>query len=67
MLETNDLSIMGRFAAVDVNDTKRARYCQQVAVCAIYMKVKDTYYQSESDLLILEWLQVRAKMSEMWF
>ena len=27
MLETNDLSIMGRFAAVDVNDTKRARYC----------------------------------------
>ena len=48
----NDLSI--RSAAVDVNDTKRARCCLKVAVCAIYMKLNDAYYQRESDLPILE-------------
>ena len=50
-----------------VNDRKRASYHLQVAVCAMYIKLNDAYYQSESELPILEQLQKGEKESEMHF
>ena len=36
ILSSKDLSIIGTSAVVDVNDIKRARFCLQVAACAIF-------------------------------
>ena len=65
ILQINHLSM--RSAAVHVNDRKRASYHLQVAVCAMYIKLNDAYYQSESELPILEQLQKGEKESEMHF
>ena len=67
VLDINDLSIIGTSAAVDVNDIKRARYCLQVAACAIYRKLKDAHSQSNSELSVLKWLDMRSTESEMCF
>ena len=67
ILSSNDLSIIGTSAIVDVNDIKRARYCLQVAACTVFRKLKDAFVQSNSLLPILDWLQHRSKESEMCF
>ena len=67
VLAANDLSIVGTSAVVDVNDIKRARYCLQVAACAVFRKLKDAYLQSGSASPILDWLELRSKESEMCF
>ena len=54
MLHSNDLSIIGTSAVEDVNDIKRARYCLQVAACAVFRKLKDAYVESNSLLPILD-------------
>ena len=67
ILSSNNLSIIGTSTVVDVNDIKRARYCLQVAACAVFRKLKDTFVQSNSLLPILDWLQHGSKESEMCF
>ena len=67
ILSSNDLSIIGTSAVVDVSDIKRARYCLQVASCAVFRKLKDQYVQSNSLLPILDWLEHRSKESKMCF
>ena len=57
ILETNELSIIGTSAVVDVNDIKRALYCLQVSACAIYMKLNDAYKFSGSTLSLTQWLE----------
>ena len=47
ILDTNELSIIRTSVAVDVNDIKRARYCLQVAACAIYMKIKSCAWEQQ--------------------
>ena len=64
---SNDISIIGTSAVVDVNNIKRTRYCLQVAACALFQKLKDAYVQSNSLLPILDWLEHRSKESEMCF
>ena len=41
ILYSNDLSIIETSAVVDINDVKHARYCLQVAACAVFQKLKD--------------------------
>ena len=60
ILSSNDLSIIGTSAVVDVNDIKHAWYCLQIASCAVFRKWKDAYVQSNSLLPILDWLQNRS-------
>ena len=63
---SNELSIIGISAVADVNDIKRARFCLQVAVCAVFRKLKDSCVQSNSLLPILDWLQHRSKESKVF-
>ena len=67
ILSSNDLSIIGTSAVVDVNDIKRAFYCFQVAACAVFRKLKDAYIQSNYLLPFLDWLEHRSKESEICF
>ena len=67
ILSSKDLSIIGTSAVVDVNDIKRARFCLQVAACAIFWKLKDAFIQSNALLPILDWLVHRSKESKMCF
>ena len=57
ILSSNDLSIIGTSAVVNVNDIKRVCYCLQRASCAVFRKLKDAYDQSSSLLPILDWLE----------
>ena len=61
ILSSNNLSIIGTSAVVDVNDTKRTHYCLQVAACPVFRKLKDACIQSNSLLPILDWLEHRSK------
>ena len=67
ILSSNNLSIIGTSAVVDVNYIKRARYYLQLAVCAVFWKSKGQKVQSNSLLPILDWLKHRSKESEMCF
>ena len=44
---------------------KRARYCLQVALCALYCKLCDAHRNSESTSSPMEWLNDKAEESEM--
>ena len=63
----SDLSTQGTSAIVDVNDIKRARYCMQVSLTSIYGLLNKAYEESGSELQIFDWLEERAKSSEMCF
>ena len=67
MLLHSDLSTQGTSAIVDVNDIKRARYCMQVSLTSIYGLLNKAYEESGSELQIFDWLEERAKSSEMCF
>lgn len=41
ILPNNNLSIIGTGAALNANHRKQARYCFQVAVSAVYAKLKE--------------------------
>ena len=58
ILQANKFSLLGTSTIVDVNDTKRARYCVQVALCSLYLKLKYAVKQDKSCLLApMEWLK----------
>ena len=67
ILSSNNLSIIGKSAVVDVIDIKRARYCLQVAACTVIRKLKDEYVQDNPLLPILDCLEHRSKESEICF
>ena len=56
IMYTCDLSIAEADSLVSVNDMKRARYCLQVGVYVIYLKLKQAHTDSGSDELIILWL-----------
>jgi hypothetical protein len=64
---SNDLSIIGFSAAIDFNYVKHARYPLQVSTFVVFIKLKEAAPPSNSDLSVLEWLEVRATESEMSF
>ena len=60
------LSIVRTGALVSVSDIKAARYCIQVSICALYIKLNEVYSKSGSSLPIMDWLEkIRSPDSEM--
>ena len=57
ILATNNLSIICTGAVVNANHIKQARYCLQVAVCSIYMKLREAHKNAESSLTPIQWLE----------
>ena len=47
----------------DANHINQARYCPQVSLCAIYVKLKEACSKSGSNASPLEWLIDRKKVS----
>ena len=41
VLSNIDISIIGARAVVHANHIKQARYCLQVSLCALFLKLKD--------------------------
>ena len=66
-MKSLSLSTIGTDNAVDANQIKRARYCIQVCLCALYKKLKDAAMTSGTSLTPLDWLEERSKSSEMCF
>ena len=60
-------SLIGFSAAVDVYYEKYARYPLHISTFVVFMKLKEAVPPSNSDLSVLEWLEVRATESEMSF
>ena len=67
VLSNNDLSIIGTGAVVNANHIKQARYCLQVAICVVYVKLNEAHTSSKSSLSPMEWLKEKAKVSQMCF
>ena len=67
ILANNNLWIIGTWAVVNANHIKQAIYCLQVAVSAVYMKLKAATPKSGPITLLIEWLQERKKPSQMCF
>ena len=67
ILQHSKLSTEGTSAIVDANDIKRSRYCVQVSIVTIYNMLKDAHAKSGSSRPIFEWLDERAKTSQMCF
>ena len=66
-LKSLSLSTIGTGDVVDASHIKRARYCLQVCLCALYKKLKDATIASGSSLSPLEWLTERSAQSQMCF
>ena len=67
ILESSNLSTLGTSTIIDVNNNKRASYCLQVTLCAIYMLLRDGHLKSNEISTSWEWLDERSKNSPMCF
>ena len=65
ILDKNDFSIIGTGAAVNANHIKQARYCIQVILCVLYIKLKDARSTANSELTPFEWLKEKKESSQM--
>ena len=57
ILSNIDMSIVGTGALVHANYIKQGRYCLQVSLCALFLKLKDTKDKLGLTLSCLEWLE----------
>ena len=60
-------SANGTSVVIDVNNNKHARYCLQVAVCAIYRFLVDAHMKDSDSSTPLHWLDGRSSTSQMCF
>ena len=70
VLSNSNLPIIGTGALLNANYIKQARYCLQVSLCALYIKLTDAKDKSNSSLTPTEWLQERKNdngMSYYWY
>ena len=67
ILNQLNFSTIGVSAVVDVNSIKRARYCIQVTVSALYRKLKDACDIDGTTLPPYEWLSLKSKKSKSLF
>ena len=65
ILSASKFTLIGTGAIIDANHIKRARYCVQVAVCALYGKLKDAVKKNGSSLSPLDWLKSKVHESDM--
>ena len=61
ILTENKFSMIGLSVVVDVNNIKRARYTFQVTLCALFIKLREAAYVSETDLSQCDWLTQKPK------
>ena len=52
---------------VDVNHIKRSRYCMQVALNSLYLKLVDAVKNDRSELSPLTWLEAEASSNDMCY
>ena len=67
VLSNSNLSIIGTGAFLNANYIKQARYCLQVSLCALYIKLTDAKDKSNSSLTPTEWLQERKNDNGMCY
>ena len=67
ILVNSDLSIIGTGAILSGGHIKQARYCMQVAACAIYMKLEEACKNAESNLTPIQWLEEKSQYNQMCF
>ena len=67
VLSQCSLATIGVSVVVDVNQIKRARYCIQVNLCALYQKLCVAVKKDESPLHPLQWLGEKSKTSGMCY
>ena len=65
ILSSCKLSIVGSEALVTVNHIKKARYCLQVSLCAIYSFLESAHQESGDTNSVWDWLRSRSEISEM--
>ena len=65
ILSNIDMPIIRTGALVHENLIKQARYCLQVCLCALFLKLKDAKDKSRSTLSSLEWLEQSKNQNEM--
>ena len=56
--------IIGTGALVHANHIKQVRYCLQVSLCALFLKLKDVKDESGLTLSSLEWLEQLKSQNE---
>ena len=61
ILNQHKFTSIGLSAVVDVNNTKRARYCVQITLCVLYSLLDN------SMLPAYEWLRLKSKSNQMCF
>ena len=67
ILGTCSLATIGVGAVVDVNQIKRARYCVQVTLCALYRKLVDAAKKEDTALTPIQWLNNKSSSSGMCY
>ena len=67
ILEKCSLATIGAGAVVDVKHIKRARYCTQVTVNSLYLKLVDAVKEDKSELSLIIWLQEKASSNYMCY
>ena len=64
ILSNMDMLIIGTGALVHANHIKQVRYCLQVSLCALFLKLKDVKDESGLTLSSLEWLEKLKSQNE---
>ena len=67
ILEQHKFSTIGLSAAIDLRSIKRARYCVQMILCVLYMKLEDAVSECGSTLEPFDWLNQQTANNEMCF
>ena len=67
ILSNIDMSIIGTGDLIHANHIKQARYCLQVSLCALFLKLKDAKDKSGLTLSSLEWLEQSKIQNEMCY
>ena len=65
LMEMYKFTTIGVSAVVDVSSIKRARYCVQVVLCALFLKLQDA--SNDISLNPSDWLKEMACCNDMCF
>ena len=57
LLENNEFSIIGTGAVVNANHIKQARYCLQVTLSTLYLKLTEARSSDKTNLSPMLWLK----------
>lgn len=63
ILNNCSILIIGTSALIIANYIKSTRYCLQVSLCTIYLKLKEAKNTKQSIFMPIEWLETRTDSS----